>query len=205
MTNRIQKGGKCYLRFAGQRVPAEIVDVCEQLIRLRCPEDGVPVRGKGLTIELDAGVGTAGFFAQVVTASPGNLHEIVLMRAPGLDRIELRGQLRVPASLKASLSNPQADGPAEADVINVSTGGMLIETDASLEVGDAVHLLITGEGQLSLEITGAVVHTYTHQPSDRDRVRAGIRFLAPDAACQQSLSWYIWKRVEQVFPSRNGA
>ncbi len=202
MADLIQKGNTCHLRFAGQRIAAEVVDVREQLIRLRCPENGVPARGRGLTVEFKDSIGTAGFFAQVVTTAPGDLHEVVLMRSPGLDRIELRNHLRVPASLLAAVSGPQSSSAYRAEVVNLSTGGLLLETRANLDVGDTVQLAISAEDKRELHIAGAVVHTYPEQTSDRCRV--GIRYLAPDQAFLNSISWYVWRRVEQVFPAYSG-
>ncbi|MBX7258786.1 MAG: PilZ domain-containing protein [Candidatus Hydrogenedentes bacterium] len=197
MATHIKRGNCCHLRVGGKRIPAEVVDVREQLIRLRCPEDGVPTRGSGLTIEFAENGAVAGYFAQVLTAAPGQAREVVLLRSPGLDRIDLRSFLRVPSSFTATVEGVQTGGPAEAQILNISSGGALLRTPARVQVGEPVRVTLTAVEQRPIHISGSVVHIGDEQPQTEHSI--GVRFLGVDTDGRHAISWYVWKRIEQIF------
>ncbi|MFA6244269.1 MAG: PilZ domain-containing protein [Candidatus Hydrogenedentales bacterium] len=197
MATHIKRGNCCHLRIGAKRFPAEVIDVREQLIRLRCPENGVPTRGSGLTLEFPENGAVAGYFAQVLTAAPGETREVVLLRSPGLDRIDLRSFLRVPSSFTATVESAQSGGPCEAQILNISSGGALLRTPAAVLVGEPVRVTLTAVEQRPIRISGSVVHIGEEPPQTEHSI--GVRFLGVDTDGHHAISWYVWKRIEQIF------
>ena len=64
MFGQFEKGNKCFLRINGKRIPAELLDVRDRVIRMRCDEDGFAVQGRGIVLEFEHEAGTAAYFTR---------------------------------------------------------------------------------------------------------------------------------------------
>lgn len=63
---------------------------------------------------------------------------------------ERRGQTRVPVRQPGTITHK--DKPYDCMVLNVSAGGVLMQTDAELQVGEVIHLQVEEWGHYECEV-----------------------------------------------------
>ena len=110
---------------------------------------------------------------------------------PGAVMFEPGAQTRIRrAPVRAIASVTVDNGPREifGQVLNISPGGCLLSTEATLETGSIVEMSVTviGDGfRARVDVDGVI----RRRASDTDRPSYGVEFLAIDARDKQSLQW----------------
>lgn len=197
MHEPIAKGAKCALRIDGRRYPAEVVDVRERVLRLRCLEDGFDIQARGIVVEFDGPKGTAAYFTRYLTSAPDSHTELVLLRSASLNCDELRSFLRVPTEIGVVVTLSDSAARFQAQLLNISSGGALIESDSlpEVEYGERLRLEIAEDPAIS--VSGDLVHFSNGKAASRPRF--GVRFVDMDNESVRALTWFVWKRVKLFF------
>lgn len=110
---------------------------------------------------------------------------------PGAPMFEGGDQTRIRrAPLQAIASVSVQNGPREifGRVVNISPGGCLLQTEATLETGTIVDLNITVLGQeepIRVKVGGAI----RRQVDTQTRRQYGVEFMAVDSSDKRALQW----------------
>lgn len=191
------KGMKCALRIDGKRYPAELVDIRDRVLRMRCLEDGFSMQSRGIVVEFEGRNGTAAYFTRLLTAAPDDHTELILLRSANLNSDELRSFLRVPTEIGVSVTLEDSPAQFGAKLLNISSGGALMEGDSlpELEYGERIKMQITDDPAICA--LAELVHFSNGKPSSN--LRIGVRFVDVDDESVRALTWFVWRRVKLFF------
>jgi hypothetical protein len=120
-----------------------------------------------------------------------------LSSGPGAPMFEPGPHTRIRrAPVRAIASMTWAGGPREVfgQVVNVSPGGCLLKSEASLPVGSIIDLSMTilGNGQRSTADVRALVR---HATTEGGRRAFGLEFVATDSKERETLQWLYTQAV----------
>jgi hypothetical protein len=110
---------------------------------------------------------------------------------PGAIMFEPGAQTRIRRAPVRAIASVTIDGgPREifGQVLNISPGGCLLRTEATLEVGSLVEMGITvlgGDFRANVDVEGVI----RRHDTSTDRPAYGVEFLAVDATEKESLQW----------------
>ncbi|MDZ4859773.1 MAG: PilZ domain-containing protein [Candidatus Hydrogenedentes bacterium] len=197
MPGCFEKGSQCHMRINGKRIPAEVLDVRDRVVRIRCAEDGFAPEGRGIVVEFDGPKGTAAYFTRFLTSAPDAHTELVLLRSANLNCDELRSFLRVPTEIKVTLMLDDSPAQFQAKLLNISSGGALMESETLPELEHGEQLKVQIADDPAVTVLGELVHFSTGKPASRPRF--GVRFVEVDNDSVRTLTWFVWKRVKQFF------
>ncbi|MCC6154278.1 MAG: PilZ domain-containing protein [Candidatus Hydrogenedentes bacterium] len=185
------------MRIDGKRYPAELVDSRDRVLRMQCLEDGFDMQSRGIVVEFEGSGGKAAYFTRFLTAAPDDHTELILLRSANLNCDELRSFLRVPTEIAVTVTLEDSPAKFDAKLLNISSGGALIESDSlpELEYGEKLQLQIVDDPRISAR--SELMHFSNGKPSSN--VRVGVRFIDVDDASVRALTWFVWKRVKMFF------
>ena len=202
MDTLLKTGATGFLLSQGNRVPIKIADYCGKAIHIVFPEGGMVGGTPWCMLEFQDKLGAAKYNAQVCAATYDVEDGMVLVRVPGIDRKGVREFARVPAEMKIEIESPLGQ-PQEATLINVSSGGALIESNREIAFNSELVLHIKIPNNTSYKVIGQVVHV---EPVLQDAPRRyGVRFVEVQREFLRSLFGFIWVRLKQLFPLDNAA
>lgn len=117
---------------------------------------------------------------------------------PGAPMFEPGPQTRIRrAPLQAIAAVTVDNGPREifGRVLNISPGGCLLQTEATLEAGTFVDLKVTVLGQaepMAVEVSGVI----RRQVDAGARRQYGVEFLTVDASGREAVQW-LWAQASR--------
>lgn len=86
----------------------------------------------------------------------------------------------------------------ETDVLQISVGGMMVETPIPLEIGSK-HQFTVGIDREDMELWGMVRNCQPHPPSGRPEVyRVGVEFYDLDEHQQSNLAGFVNKKLDRT-------
>jgi len=187
-----------HLYADGNRVAVDVVDYCGKAVQIKFTDKPLIGGSPWCWLDFDTPEGLARYYTQVCAATYDADDGLVLVRVPGLERNGLREFARVPASFKTVLKRP--DGVLEeAELINISSGGALVESRAALGFRGQVGLELSVPEKGAFSVGGQVVHV---EEMEGDLRRYGIRFVEVDRTFLRGLFEYLWGRLKELFPMR---
>ncbi|MBK7862208.1 MAG: protein kinase [Archangiaceae bacterium] len=114
---------------------------------------------------------------------------------------ELRRHARLAVELEARRKTP--DGYADERILNLSTGGLALETRAKLPPGNLEQLLIRApDGSFETHLQAEVVRV--HRTAQPGRYVAGLRFRVLDAGATQQLEQLMLRALTVPSGKRHG-
>jgi len=196
------EGNRCLLILMGQRYLVTILHVTESKVRVSFPVQDFPLEGMYLNVEFHDDLGYASYESEVLDGPKGPGDGLVLARPPDAQRNRHRSSWRVPADFKATLKDHVHPRRRECAVVNISAGGLLLHTDADLEVGDNVDLAFHLPEGGAHEALGQVMHVYVPGEMHQESELVGVRFVSPDPGTHRAITQYIWRRLRQLHPNQ---
>jgi hypothetical protein len=198
----LAKGSKGFLSAGSQRVPIEIADYSGKAVHVRFPGQGLIGGSPWCWLDFEVPGGLARYHTQICAATYDIQDGLLLVRVHGLDRIGIREFARVPVHLPVTLTTSHGQ-TYEVMLVNVSSGGALIETDIEADI--EFHLRDEVTVQLPLPaklytIGGQVVHVEQTGLGRENRRRYGVRFVEVDRPFLRDLFDFIWLRLTELFP-----
>lgn len=196
------EGNRGLLLMMGHRFLVTILSTSPETVRVSFPVQDFPMEGMYVNLEFHDELGYATYESEVIASprEPGD--GLLLRRPPESLRTHHRTSWRVAADFRVEMKGHVHPRRYDAPVINVSAGGLLIRTDAPLNVGDNLDLSfdLTGDGRKSA--LGEVMHLNVPEASRGGIPLVGLRFVSPDPALTKSVTNYIWRRLRQMHPSQ---
>lgn len=150
-----------HIRLPGHRgLVSRVAEQDGDLLVLRAPlaDSGIviPEPAQALDVGLVAPDGIAWFSAVVLAVAPGErplMHVRVLRRSVARDR---RSSPRAPERLAVALN--RSGTPVAATLVDVSDGGLRVESSEALSVGELLQVAIEIPGDEPLRATARVAH-----------------------------------------------
>jgi len=197
----LQRGHQCLLNVLGRHFLVEILGVTENTIHVTFPGKGYPFEGMSANLEFHDEKGYYYYSTHVLTGPSSLESGIILERPRELKRSMHRDAWRVPTDLVAQLSEMAYPHRYEANVVNLSSTGALVQTDAPFDFSTLIVVWISLPSEPTYPIEGEVVHVAEAPPWRRDPPRVlGIRFLDTDFEVEGAISRYILGRLQEIFP-----
>ena len=191
------KGSRGHLSTNGSREPIEVVDSCGKAVRVLFTDKPLLGGSPWCWLEFDDPFGGARYYTQICAATYDAADGLILVRVSGIEREGVREFARVPANLDVSLEKSPSSS-IDANLLNISSGGALIESDGQLALQARVGIQLTLPGSGDYKVTGQVVHVEQIEPNIKWRY--GIRFVEVQGDFLRALLNYLWLRLTELFP-----
>lgn len=196
-------GNRCLLLLMGQRYLVSIQQADENSVSVSFPIRDFPVEGMRVDLEFHDLEGYTRFESEVMVAPKALGDSLVLRRPPEVLRNYHRGSWRVPVDFKASVKGHVHPRRLSVPVINLSTGGMLLLTDAPLEVDDMLETKLPIPELEDEPFTCKVVHRADAAKSLGGLMQVGCSFVSPDPTSIKAISNYIMARLKELGPEHS--
>ncbi|NJL72713.1 MAG: PilZ domain-containing protein [Candidatus Competibacteraceae bacterium] len=198
----LKPGSRCLLVLMGKRFLVSVLHTSATEIRVSFPIQDFPIAGMRVDLEFHGDRGYAHCETEVLEAT-GEIGEGLLLKRPAASLWnQHRTSWRVPVSLKATYKSHVHPRRVEAEVINLSAGGLLLLTTHALEHGENVDIELNLGGR-AMALLGQVAHVAA--PQESGEVPVGIRFISTDAVDREQISNYVWRRLREVYGADPGA
>lgn len=195
-STELREGAECLLNVMDQRFLVRIIEVTDAGVRASFPGGDYPVRGMTVRLEMHDLDGFIEYPTTVLEGPSGKNTGILLKWPAEGSRNQHRESYRVPTDLAVQVKDQVHVRRYNADLLNISSGGALIESEAPFEFTTTVELVVSLPGEPSHCIIGKVVHI--NDMSNRrggDARLFGIRFISPDESFAASLQRYLETRL----------
>ncbi len=195
------KGERCILLIMEERYLVSVLSVAEDRLRVSYPSSHFPVEGMYILLEFHDEEGYSLYESEVLE-TPKDHGDGLILRLPHADRrTSHRRTWRVDADLRCQFKDHVHPRRHEAQVTNISAGGMQLQTDTDLGIGHNIDIELEMPGRGTHHILGIVAHLMVSEDTQsRGIVQAGIRFLNPEPETSRALTEYIWKQVHKLHP-----
>jgi len=182
--------GACY--------PVEVVAFARDTIGVTYPGPPFPEEGTAAVLEFEDGEALVSYNAQVVVAprEPGD--GVILQRAASATYAQRRRTWRVPLDTAMAIRKAGAPTPGEAQILNLSTEGVLIETVMAFTLEERIELLLALPDLPAHTLHGRVLRVETAAAGPA--ARYGVGFVAVPPAAKRVLTYFMWKRLRELYP-----
>lgn len=198
----IAVGVNCLLTVTDRHFVVEIVELNEETIRVSFPGIDYPIAGMLVDIEFHYLSGFSYYQTKVVEGPQREGDGIVLVRPAESTHIQHRDSCRVPTDLTGELKISGGDESFEAKLINLSSGGAMIETAGEFEVGAALELTLTLPDEPTHTFSTQVLHVGgVSGAPDHEIRRYGTRFTGHEPGAGRSMTRFIWGRLRELYPT----
>jgi Tfp pilus assembly protein PilZ len=197
------EGNRGLLLLMGHRFLVTILAVSPETVRVSFPVQDFPMEGMYVNLEFHDDLGYATYESEVI-ASPNEPGDGLLLRRPPESlRTHHRTSWRVAADFRVEMKGHVHPRRYDAPVINISAGGLLVRTDAPLNLGDNLDISfdLTGDGRK--QALAEVMHLNVPEASQGAIPLVGLRFVSPEPALTKSVTMYIWRRLRQMHPKQH--
>jgi hypothetical protein len=188
------------LNVIGKRLGVEVLDVNDHGIRVSFPFSDWPPEGIPVELDIPSHQGYDRYRATVV-------HEPETAYAAGLflseptrcePEVAQRGHCRVPTDLTVQVREAPHPRRFDAFVLNLSTGGALLQSELAAAPGHAVAIDLSLPCHGVESIAARVVYAASEGKS-LDRHLLGIRFENPSLEITTAISEYIDHRLQAIY------
>lgn len=197
----IDVGDKCLVIVAQQRFMVNVLAMDDESLHLSFPGIDYPVAGMSIEAEFhdDQGFST---FTLTVLRGPEKEGEGMLLEMPsGKQRILHRSSVRVPADLGARVRGPADVKYTDARVVNLSTGGALVETSAVFALGVLIELVVQLSDDASYNLQAEIVHVGHMEMGVEHGYLYGVRVVEHAPGAGRAITQYVWRRLKELFPA----
>ncbi|HIJ64805.1 MAG TPA: PilZ domain-containing protein [Candidatus Hydrogenedentes bacterium] len=200
MRIELQKGRRGLLRFGEKALEIEILAVAQDTIGVRFAGSGHPAEGTGGDLEFGSDASALAYHVQVAVGARDGSDTLILQRVPGAPHDNYRRAWRVPMNVKTNVRGHNDPRAAKAVIINLSADGALIESAAMFDIEELVDLRLPLPGESPQVVHARVIRTEPSEPPSDAVQRYGVRFLELTTEATHSLTFFIWKRLWELYP-----
>lgn len=195
----IQVGCECHLRVEKILHTVEILGLGKNTIWVSFPSNPTPKPGTGVELELHNTAGFVRYYTRVTQSNSTPGGGVMLERAETATYMKRRREWRVPTDIPAKLRVVDDPTTYPAQVVDLSSEGARIESDAVLAPGEVVGIVLKlPRGRLSHKFTAQIIY---HDKKKRGKSRAyGVRFLEVSRRTRRSITIFLWKRIRKEYP-----
>jgi hypothetical protein len=196
-------GSNCLIKLTDRNFMVRILEVTDDTLRVSFPGLDYPVAGMLIDVEFHDPLGFS-FYRTKVLKGPEREGEGILLERPSeAKRSQHRDSCRVPAELKVEVKGQVHVRKHKSVLLNVSTGGALLQSPGEFEVGDVVEIPLKLPGETeSYLVLAEILHRSEPVEIDGEKVFLyGTRFAGYDPGTGRALTSYIWDRLRELYPS----
>lgn len=194
----LEQGRSIYLRFGGRRVPSEILAVAQDTIGVSLDEPPYPVRGAAVSLEIETPQGLLSYYTRVIVRPGGPGEAMILMRAPNVNGAERRRDWRIPMNALMQFRRITPAKVSNAQLLNLSIGGVLLETPMSMDVAELLDLVLNLPESVQHVVRGRIVRREA-EPGPAG-VRYGVLLVDTPAPARRALTEFMWARLMTLYP-----
>ena len=199
----LQEGRAVFLRFGGRRAHSVILAVAQDTIGVTLDTPPYPPRGTAVSLEIETPAGLATYYTRVIVRPSGPGEAMILMRAPNVAGAERRRDWRVPLNALTQFRRIAPAKAGSAQVLNVSIGGVLLETAVSMDVAEFLDIVLHLPEAPQHVVRGRIVRREAAHESGPDRY--GVLFVDTPAPARRVLTEFIWRRLLLLYPREMAA
>jgi Tfp pilus assembly protein PilZ len=197
----LAKGRQCLLNMVGHHFLVKIIEVQDDAVVVSFPGKSYPVEGMIADLEFHDETGYYFYTTYVLAGPTSRASGIVLQKPNELRRSTHRDACRVPTDLTAQVKEQYHASYYDADLINLSASGALIQTEAPFDFSSSIEMVISLPGEPACTLEGQIVHVAEAPPWRKYPSHVyGVRFEEPDPDIELCLSRYIWSQLQELFP-----
>ena len=197
-----EEGNHALLVLMGQRYAVTILNVHPDSVRVTFPVRDFPIEGMYVNIEFHDELGYSTYESEVLDAPKGPGDGLLVRRPTEGQRTHHRASWRVAADIRVEIKGHVHPRRYDAPVINISAGGMLVRSDAPLNLNDNVDLSFDLPGEGPKTVLAEVMHVSVPEGSQGGVPLLGLKFVSPEPALVASITKYIWRRLRQMHPKQ---
>lgn len=196
----LKTGGHCLLRVMRRHFWVRIEAVYDDGVRTSFPATDYPIPGMQVEIELHEENGYTSYVTEVL-AGPAEAAGGLLLKTPqeGIFH-QHRGRIRVTTDLTAHVRDQIHVRQYSAPVLNLSTGGALIRTDAPVHLGDMLEFHLSLPGERRHLLLGNVAHVFDDGGHHSSQHMVGVRFDDIDPSSEKAIARYVYQRLQATRP-----
>lgn len=184
----IKPGRSCLLNATGRHFLVKILDVADDTIRTSFPVKDYLVPGMFIDLEFHKEDGYLQCYAQVLRPPKKKGDGVVLERPAESHWNVHRDSNRVKTDLTVHVRDLAHPRSYDAGLINVSSGGSLIQTRAPLYIPAQIEIVLSLPGEPQHTVVGRVVHVGGRE-GRRDLF--GVRFVDLAENAYNSVMRYV--------------
>jgi c-di-GMP-binding flagellar brake protein YcgR len=195
-SQHFRKGERCILLIMGERYLVTLLEVDEEKLRVTYPSAHFPVEGMYVILEFHDEEGFSTYESEVLE-TPKDYGDGLVLKRPHADvRASHRRTWRAPAGFNAEIKAHVHPKRQNVKVIDVSAGGMQIESGGDWGLGHNLDIEFDLPGRGHHKVLGVVAHILRRE----DTQRIGVRFINPEPETTHALVEYIWLQIHRTHP-----
>lgn len=196
----LQAGREVTLCLPGRRVPSRILAVAQDTVGVTMDTEPFPDEGMGVSLEFATPQGACSFYTRVIIRprEPGGA--LILMRAPNISGAERRRTWRIPMSVPAPVRRIAAGRAESMLLVDISTGGALLETGIPLQLNEMLDICLALPEQEPHVVRARVVRAEAPAPCSEGGLRFGVLFVEMAADARRELTHFMWERLLRLYP-----
>ncbi len=196
----IKKGSDCLIRVMDKQMLVKIVDVGDDSFRVSFSGVNYPVDGMFVELDFHDHDGVRSYRSEVVQGPKKKNDGIVLSKHVELTLKQHRDSCRVPTDLMVQVRDQIHVRRYNAFLLNLSTGGVLIQVDAPFDLDTTVELTISLPGEAQYMVLGQILHvSKAFENLGNGAHLYGLRFIGVDPLVQECISRYCCKRLQELY------
>ena len=200
-SGELRPGDPCLFNVTGRHFLVRILEVDASRIRITFPGIDYPVDGMRANLEFHDETGFYYYSTEVVKGPSSDLQGVLLSRPAELKRSTHRSSCRVATDLTVRVKDQVHVRRYDAALINLSSGGALIQTEAPFDFSSTIEMTLSLPGETACTILGQIVHLIEAAPNaPESHQMVGIKFITLDPDIEKSLTRYIWRRLQELYP-----
>lgn len=197
----IRKGNDALLHVMNQHFLVEILKVQDDVIHVSFPGQDYPIEGMRVDLEFHDKSGFNSYKTIVLQGPYETAGDLILTKPHATMRAQHRGSCRVPTDLSVQVKDQAHVRRYDASVINLSSGGALIETDGPFTLDMTLEFTLSLPGEPTHVLLGQVVHFTNRQAQDEaSRQLLGLKFVGLDPDASECITKYLWERLKTLYP-----
>ena len=201
--HRIAVGASCLLTVTERRFMVEIVEETDDTIRVSFPGIDYPIEGMLVDLEFHDNAGFSYYQSKVIVGPQKDGDGVLLERPSDELRSQHRDSVRVPVDLGAELKVQGHAVVHEGTVVNMSTGGAMIDSTTLFDNGATLDMVLDIPGETTASLIIQVLHVSPDsRQSDAGPVHSyGTRFVGYEPGAGRAVTRFIWKRLKELYPA----
>jgi len=193
----VQVGSRCFIVLLDQRYLSTILKVADDVLRVSFPMRDFPVEGMTVMLEFHDDLGFTTYVCEVIDTAKAVGDGLRLRMAPGGVKNRHRSFWRVPVKLGAEVKDHVHPRRFAVTVLDISAGGVLIQADETVKVGEVVDMKLLLPGIESETLTCKVKH---NPGIEHGKGLFGAEFIGLDPYVLDTITAYIRKRLRELSP-----
>lgn len=200
MTTPLVVGKTAYIQFWGERKAVTVLEVHKDTLAVTAPEGPLPTKGVGVILEVPMLDGVFCYHTHLaLTPQPGD-DTLLLRRCASVRRFDRRRTWRVPVQTRTKLWRHGEPRGFRAVIVDASAEGAQLHTVGHFELGEVITFRLHLPDELPHQVSAKVVRLKEVQREDRTACALGVLFQDLSGPARKALTYYIWKRLQELFP-----